>query len=1153
MLSTDVKNVCETSSILPQTPGKTRLKTKHLEELRNSAIDDEIAYLNFQSLDGDAPYDRLFPFLPDKDRRNDGRVREGILKNYRHVENGGWWVKSLDPETGEEKEFGQFKPDTPRTNEKGKLIKYETPPKSTSEAFFLEPSRKAWEAIAKRYKKKCPDTEPTNQFWQWVKREKIPIILTEGAKKAAAQLSAGYAAIALVGVWNGCRKVTIPEYFPNAQKEVSEKNGETRYFIFKLIPDLEKFAGRTIFITFDQDSDPDTLTKVATAIKRTTKLLEEAESKVKISQWDSRLGKGADDVIFNHGAKIFHEFLVSAKSIKRINFEKFNAKKNAENELKLEKIKPHIGLKEVKILPYHKMNYVEKAYMDLFAGEYWITIDGQMHQWNGKYYEPVEDVAIEREIVYWLKGYEEPIYIKGEISDRVYRYTKSHHVTEILKWAKQSTGIDPKLTNPKGLNLANGILKIKWDKEQLNYELIPHNPQQYYTYCSDTIFDPDAPTEDCDKLLSVLEPDQRDIFLKLVAASVDLQTLRGFSKIGRIPAALCIGQGSNGKDSLRETVRLLFGNQGIGSYSFTDFKQYDRGTKFEIASLINNVRLSWSAENTKFLSLDNLISLRKAISGETMTSRSLHKEGKQFDCNTVFFFNVNELPLIHGDMTAIKSRYTILEFNKTIKKNANPNRGEIEEDPRFKHNKNFIKNNILSAFLNRVLDALSRLTEEGIDTTATEAAFEEARRENNHLITFCDDMGLVEAEGVQTPIKDIYDRLLWWYEHENGVLSFLGERKIWEEQTHPLDKNIKAINQLTPRLEKLFPRSTRGRSASVRYIEGISFNPEKALICVTPFHQKAENPDNGSITVNDSVNNHCVNSLSSPPSNASSIQISSSLANDNSKSPMTMDDSLMTRSETLTSQKFQGNNDTLTQESEETEKLIMQLEQYMNSCQSIAEYDEMEQLPFFSPELHQQAWQRLDLSKRSQIQKWSSDRDVQKEQITAIVEMLKDCENADIYKEVAGLTSSIRDALLDEGVSCPDLLEEAISRLSPEQQQAIDRIRNSPPASPDSLDTDGHFQKGDPVVDLTHPKWGIGTITDISPEDIKVQFPRYAQLPMQCQPDNLAKEGDRVSWHKGDRVVFVEIASLQQGQPVEVKGDSLIMPMPVNLEELRCY
>ena len=42
-------------------------------------------------------------------------------------------------------------------------------------------------------------------FWAWEKENNIPITLIEGAKKAGALLSAGWAAIALSGVYNGYR------------------------------------------------------------------------------------------------------------------------------------------------------------------------------------------------------------------------------------------------------------------------------------------------------------------------------------------------------------------------------------------------------------------------------------------------------------------------------------------------------------------------------------------------------------------------------------------------------------------------------------------------------------------------------------------------------------------------------------------------------------------------------------------------------------------------------------------------------------------------------------------------------------------------------------------------------------------------------------
>ena len=54
---------------------------------------------------------------------------------------GGWWVSGLDPlNDWQRMEWGQFKPITPRTSHSNpdKIIKYETPPKVTPRAIFLD-------------------------------------------------------------------------------------------------------------------------------------------------------------------------------------------------------------------------------------------------------------------------------------------------------------------------------------------------------------------------------------------------------------------------------------------------------------------------------------------------------------------------------------------------------------------------------------------------------------------------------------------------------------------------------------------------------------------------------------------------------------------------------------------------------------------------------------------------------------------------------------------------------------------------------------------------------------------------------------------------------------------------------------------------------
>ncbi|MGK7928895.1 MAG: hypothetical protein AB4290_27270, partial [Spirulina sp.] len=409
------------------------------------------------------------------------------------------------------------------------------------------------------------------------------------------------------------------------------------------------------------------------------------------------------------------------------------------------------------------------------------------------------------------------------------------------------------------------------------------------------------------------------------------------------------------------------------------------------------------------------------------------------------------------------------------KKNADPKRGEIEEDSRFKYDKDFIKNNILSAFLNRVLDALARLPEEGIDTTATKTAFEEARRQNNHLLIFCEDMGLVEAEGVRTPIKDIYDRLLWWYQHENGVLSFVGERKVWEDQIHPCDKNIKAINQLTPRLKALFPRAQRGRTNSGSYIEGISFLPEKAQIISTPFTQEIANPDDEGDT-EDLDHRHTVFTSSSRSSDRASRS-----SDDEMESVQHREDGVkgQTIPKTLTEKEIPEKREAVKQQQGENEELIIQCQQYMESCQSLDEYHEVKNADIFDKETRVQAWSILSTEKKTQINRWIQERD-----IASALADFEFCEDLEVYTTLTQMYK-------------PDVLQAAFEQLSPDEQAQIDRLRQPVP----ELENCNGFQVGDFCLYRRDKNLGIGEVIAVVPDNITVKFKQGIFNPHSARQD----------------------------------------------------
>ncbi|MFM7413240.1 MAG: DUF3854 domain-containing protein, partial [Planctomycetota bacterium] len=122
-----------------------------------------------------------------------------------------------------------------------------------------------------------------------------PLVVTEGAKKAGALLSAGYAAVALVGV--------------NAGYRVKDADGNdcSPYLCDDLAAVIK--PGHSVYLAFDQDSKLDTRRKVKAALNKLAALLVKAGATVHICKWSPKEGKGVDDFITGGGdiAKVITE------------------------------------------------------------------------------------------------------------------------------------------------------------------------------------------------------------------------------------------------------------------------------------------------------------------------------------------------------------------------------------------------------------------------------------------------------------------------------------------------------------------------------------------------------------------------------------------------------------------------------------------------------------------------------------------------------------------------------------------------------------------------------------------------------------------------------------------------------------------------------
>ncbi|MGJ5629074.1 DUF3854 domain-containing protein [Nostoc sp. CALU 1950] len=301
---------------------------QHWHELVvGSAIAPEIAHLNFSSLHfsyvgGEhEAWERLM--ISDKlSRTNTGSLSTRLLELYSHLDAGGWWCNSgVDPRTfanltpGEQpqiKEWGCYKPNRPRLKTvkkdgftvavEGKFIKYEHPPSVDLSIFLLDVPGVIAQNIYSKAGVNPTDSDRLSGFWYCVCKHNIPLVITEGAKKAASLLSHGHAAIGLPGISSGYR---------SPKNEWGKKIGDSY-----LADELAVFAtsGREIKICFDYETKPETKLNIQRDIWKTGSLLQEFGAVVKVITLPGP-DKGVDDFIVSQGKEAFEKLSAGAISL----------------------------------------------------------------------------------------------------------------------------------------------------------------------------------------------------------------------------------------------------------------------------------------------------------------------------------------------------------------------------------------------------------------------------------------------------------------------------------------------------------------------------------------------------------------------------------------------------------------------------------------------------------------------------------------------------------------------------------------------------------------------------------------------------------------------------------------------------------------------
>jgi putative DNA primase/helicase len=267
------------------------------QELKASAISDDIAALNFRTWNpfNDNDLDEVFTLLiAEPEHRNNGTLAGRSANDLANTLRSGGWI--FEGHLGV-----SVKPDSPRKSAEGKVIKYESPRGAGNQQLFVP---RVSVRIASEIAQKlgmvralnpilAPEAEDVG-FWDWFLSTGLPLIITEGAKKAAALVSAGYPAIALNGVWG---------WGTNEKDMFGEiERGDRGESLKILNPHLEPFLDdREIVLAFDRDDSPVTIRKVEAAKTRFREEMEGIVAGVTQIKWSGY--KGVDDFIAAKGVK----------------------------------------------------------------------------------------------------------------------------------------------------------------------------------------------------------------------------------------------------------------------------------------------------------------------------------------------------------------------------------------------------------------------------------------------------------------------------------------------------------------------------------------------------------------------------------------------------------------------------------------------------------------------------------------------------------------------------------------------------------------------------------------------------------------------------------------------------------------------------------
>jgi putative DNA primase/helicase len=588
----------------------TNIDSEHAKDFIKSAIADDIAALNFRSVDlswstkylgGEEIENNDVLMILDRlnwtvTRLHNGRINDNTLKKLRKL-GGGWCITpfyGLADRT--QINYFRFKPDNPTaqwSNGKVSTDKYIGAVGELPRAYCPNVPESTWAVIACRY---GIDKTGSN-FWEWIlDHPEIPVIITEGEKKACCGLSAGYVVISLPGIDSGYKS--------------SSENDDGSESRLALIPDLQVLAesGRTIYIAFDRETDSKKVKRVQKARQILARLFVQLGCETLSIKWDEKLYKGLDDFLFGAGQNALNEAIESAQNI--------TPKIEAEGEKK-ESVPSALEMSK-------------KVFTDLFDNA--IRFDASIKQY-WRYDGKGIWITCSNEYIFCeVRKYLEetiPNFSPGYVRDVI-----QFAIGEILHegWTEAS--------NLLYIPFTNGVLEVKAG------QLLPHSPDYGFTWQLPRPYSViEASWENIDRFINELCVENEQ--LKYIAISFCNAVLTGRSDLQKF--LYLFGSGANGKGAFMILLSMLVGKENTHSTTIADLNE----NRFEAANLKDKRLVLMTDEDKR---VGGLSVFKSATGQDPIRYERKGKDANNFIFKGMFVIAANSPTFVGDSNFAIKRR-----------------------------------------------------------------------------------------------------------------------------------------------------------------------------------------------------------------------------------------------------------------------------------------------------------------------------------------------------------------------------------------------------------------------------------------------------------------------------------------------------------------